>query len=390
MRRLILAAMLAAGAGTGAVHAQGYPARTVTVIVPIAAGGAVDTTARIFAEQLQAKLGQPFVVENRSGAGATIGTSYVAKAAPDGYTLLLMESSAPLVKWLYKTPPFDVLNDFTPIARIVSNPLVLFANPSLPAGTVKELIAYAKANPGKVSAGVSGTSHQLAAAMLNAAAGIQITAVPYRGTAPAVNDILSGTVPLLWSTPVGLLQFVEQGKLKALAVSTPKRVALLPQVPTVAEAGVPGVEIEAWLGIAGPAKLPADVTEKLAQAIREIAAMPEVEKRLPPPARFSTIARPPNIASGWPSIRTGWARSSAMPASRRTERGSMGASQSDEFLSFAHVLENRIHSTSAFKGRPSAKSCAFSTNSAATNLSRCGCTPPTCGSTTMFFAPQNG
>src|SRR5262245_39690344 len=168
MRAIALAAMLAA-ASTGAADAQGYPARTVTVIVPIAAGGAVDTTARIFAEQLQAKLGQPFVVENRSGAGATIGTSYVAKAAPDGYTLLLMESSAPLAKWLYKTPPFDVLNDFTPIARIVSNPLVLFANPSFPAGDIKALIAHAKAKPGQVSAGVSGMSHQLAVAMLNAA-----------------------------------------------------------------------------------------------------------------------------------------------------------------------------------------------------------------------------
>jgi tripartite-type tricarboxylate transporter receptor subunit TctC len=155
MRKLILVAMLASGLTAGSAHGQTYPARTVTVVVPIAAGGAVDTTARIFAEQLQAKLGQPFVVENRTGAGATIGTAYVTQAAPDGYTLLLMESSAPLAKWLYKNPPFDVLKDFTPIARIVSNPLVLFANPSLPAKDLKELIIYAKDNPGKVSAGRS-------------------------------------------------------------------------------------------------------------------------------------------------------------------------------------------------------------------------------------------
>ncbi len=284
MKKLILAAAsaaatLATGAWAATACAQTYPSRTVTIVVPIAAGGAVDTTGRIFAEQLQAKLGQPFVVENRTGAGATIGTSSVAKAVPDGYTLLLMESSAPLAKWLYKTPPFE-LKDFTPIAQVVSNPLVLFANPAFLAKDMKELIAYAKANPGKVSAGVSGMSHQLTSSMLNSAADIQITPVPYRGTAPAVNDILSGTIPLLWSTPVGLLQFVEQGKLKALAVSTPKRVRLLPDVPTLAETVAPGLQMEAWLGIAGPAGLPDGISARLGQAIREIAAMPEVQKRI--------------------------------------------------------------------------------------------------------------
>jgi tripartite-type tricarboxylate transporter receptor subunit TctC len=262
-----------------AAQAQTYPARTVTVVVPIAAGGAVDTTGRIFAEQLQAKLGQSFVVENRTGAGAVIGTSHVAKAPPDGYTLLLMESSAPLAKWIYKTPPFDLMSDFTPIARVVSNPLVLFANTSFPAKDMKELIAYVKANPGKASAGVSGMSHQLTAHMLNSAAGVQMTPVAYRGTAPAVNDLLSGTIPLLWSTPVGLMQFVENGKLRALAVSTPRRVSLLPDVPTLSEQ-FPGLYMEAWLGIAGPAGLPDDVTAKLGQAIREIAAAPEVQKRI--------------------------------------------------------------------------------------------------------------
>ena len=280
LRALSIFAAFAAAGLPGSASAQGYPSRTVTVVVPIAAGGAVDTTARIFAEQLQAKLGQPFVVENRTGAGATIGTSYVAKAQPDGYTLLLMESSAPLAKWIYKTPPFDLLKDFTPIARVVSNPLVLFANPSFPAKDMKELVAHAKANPGKISAGVSGMSHQLTSGMLNAAAGIEITAVPYRGTAPAVNDILSGTIPLLWSTPVGLLQFVEQGKLKALAVSTPKRVALLPDVPTLSETVAPNVSMEAWLGITAPAGLPDDVSAKLGAAIREIVAMPQVQQRV--------------------------------------------------------------------------------------------------------------
>jgi tripartite-type tricarboxylate transporter receptor subunit TctC len=280
MRNLFAVALLVIGTSTTIARAQSYPTKPITLVVPIAAGGAVDTTARIVAEHLQAKLGQPFVIENRTGAGATIGTAYVAKAAPDGYTLLMMESSAPLVKWLYKVPPFDPINDFTPIARIVSNPLVLFANPAFPAGNLKDVIAYAKANPGKVTAGVSGTSHKMAVAMLNSAAGIDITPVSYRGTAPAVNDLLSGTIPLLWSTPVGLLQFVEQGKLKALAVSTSKRVRLMPDVPTVAEAAVPGYQIEAWLGVAAPAKLPAEITAKLASLIKEIAEMPEVQTRM--------------------------------------------------------------------------------------------------------------
>jgi tripartite-type tricarboxylate transporter receptor subunit TctC len=266
---------------TGA-QAQTYPSKTVTLVVPIAAGGAVDTAARIFAEKLQEKLQQPFVVENRTGAGAMIGTGYVAKAPPDGYTLLLMESSVVLSKWLHKSVPFDITTDFTPIARIATNPLVLFANPSFPANDVKGLIAYSKANPGKLSVATSGTGtpHHLAMLMLNAAAGIDITQVPYRGTSPALNDILSGQIPLMWSTPVGVLQFVEQGKLKALGVTTPKRVPLLPNVATLDETAVPGFVLEAWLGIAAPANAPPEVVARLTQAIREITEMPDVRNRM--------------------------------------------------------------------------------------------------------------
>jgi tripartite-type tricarboxylate transporter receptor subunit TctC len=251
-------------------------------VVPIAAGGAVDTAARIFAEKLQEKLQQTFVVENRTGAGAMIGTGYVAKAAPDGYTLLLMESSVVLSKWLHKSVPFDITSDFTPIARVATNPLVLFAHPSLPANDVTELIAYSKANPGKLSVATSGagTPHHLAVLMLNAAAGIDITHVPYRGTTPALNDLLSGQVPLMWSTPVGVMQFVEQGKAKTLGVTTPQRVAILPHVATLAENAVPGFDLQAWLGIAAPAGVPPDVVARLSQVIREITEMPEVQRRM--------------------------------------------------------------------------------------------------------------
>ena len=282
MRRLVVVAALAAGASIAGAQAQTYPARPVTLVVPIAAGGAVDTAARIFAEKLQEKLQQTFVVENRTGAGAMIGTGYVAKAAPDGYTLLLMESSVVLSKWLHKSVPFDITSDFTPIARVATNPLVLFAHPSLPANDVKELIAYSKANPGKLSVATSGagTPHHLAVLMLNAAAGIDITHVPYRGTTPALNDLLSGQVPLMWSTPVGVMQFVEQGKVKTLGVTTPQRVAILPHVATLAENAVPGFDLQAWLGIAAPAGAPPDVVARLSQAIREITEMPDVQRRM--------------------------------------------------------------------------------------------------------------
>jgi len=282
MRRLVLATALATGASVVAAQAQTYPARPVTLVVPIAAGGAVDTAARIFAEKLQDKLQQTFVVENRTGAGAMIGTGYVAKAAPDGYTLLLMESSVVLSKWLHKSVPFDITSDFTPIARVATNPLVLFAHPSLPANDVKELIDYSKANPGKLSVATSGagTPHHLAVLMLNAAAGIDITHVPYRGTTPALNDLLSGQIPLMWSTPVGVMQFVEQGKLKTLGVTTPQRVAILPNVATLAENAVPGFDLQAWLGIAAPAGVPPEVVARLSQSIREITEMPDVQKRM--------------------------------------------------------------------------------------------------------------
>jgi tripartite-type tricarboxylate transporter receptor subunit TctC len=174
--------------------AQSYPTRPITLVVPIAAGGATDTSARVIAEKLQEKLRQPVVVENRPGAGSIIGTSFVAKAAPDGHTLLLMEPGAVLAKWLNKTVTFDVTSDFSPIAMVATSPLVLFAHPSAPFHTFRELITHSKANPRKLSVGTPGvgTPHHLAAAWLNTAARIDIMHVPYRGAAPALNDLLGG------------------------------------------------------------------------------------------------------------------------------------------------------------------------------------------------------
>ena len=203
----------------------------MTLVVPIAAGGGVDTIGRVFAAILSDRLKQPWVVENRPGAGGAIGIDSVAKATPDGHTMLVIETSAVLQKWLHRNVPFDVVADFAPVAQMATTPLLLFASPSLPVSNLKELIAYAKANPGKLSVGTPGVGspHHLAAAMLNAAAGIDITHVPYKGTAPALNDILGGQIPLIWSTPNVVMQYVESGKLKPLAVGSPQRVALLPE-----------------------------------------------------------------------------------------------------------------------------------------------------------------
>src|SRR5258708_5118721 len=262
--------------------AQTYPTRSIALVVPIAAGGAVDTAARIVAEKLEQRLQQSVVVENRPGAGSLIGTNFVAKAAPDGYTLLLMEPGAVLAKWLNKTVPFDVTGDFSPIAMVATSPLVLFAHPSVPIHDVKELIAYSKANPRKLSVGTPGvgTPHHLAAAWLNTAAKIDITHVPYRGAAPALNDLLGGQIPLIWASPVAVLPYVEQGKVKMLGVSTKQRDRMLPQVPTVSESGVSGFDTANWFGIAAPAGVPSEVVVRVGQAIREATELPDFQGRM--------------------------------------------------------------------------------------------------------------
>jgi tripartite-type tricarboxylate transporter receptor subunit TctC len=283
-RQFLLAAASAAAlpALPASVRAQTFPARPLTLVVPIAAGGAVDTAARIMAEGLHARIGQAVVVENRPGAGSIIGSSFVAKASPDGYTLLLMEPGAVLAKWLNRTVPFDVTADFSPIAMIAHAPLALFAHPSVPFNDLKELIAYSKANPGKLSVGTPGvgTPHHLAAAWLNTATGITIQHVPYRGVAPALNDLLGGQIALMWASPVAVLPFFQQGKVKMLAVSTQQRDAMLPQVPTVAESGVAGFDTTNWFGIAAPAKTMPAIVARIGQAVREATELSDVRKRM--------------------------------------------------------------------------------------------------------------
>jgi tripartite-type tricarboxylate transporter receptor subunit TctC len=280
----ILGLGLAAAAATIEASAQTSDTRPVTLVVPIAAGGGVDTIGRIFAAQLGDRLKQPWVVENRPGAGGLVGLDSVAKATPDGHTFVVMETSAVLQKWLHKAVPFDVVADFAPVAQMATTPLFLFANPSLPVANMKELIAYAKANPGKLSVGTPGigSPHHLAAAMLNAAAGIDITHVPYKGTAPSLNDLLGGQIPLIWATPNVVIQYVEAGKVKPLAVGSAQRVAILPNVPTVAESGVPGFDVSVWFGIAAPAKTPPDVIARVSREVEAVDQTADVQAKTAP------------------------------------------------------------------------------------------------------------
>jgi tripartite-type tricarboxylate transporter receptor subunit TctC len=262
-------------------HAQIGTGRAITLVVPIGAGGGVDTTGRIYAEKLAERLKQPVVVENRPAAGGLVGTDSVAKAPPDGQTLLVMETGATLQKWLRKDVPFDVVHDFAPVAQVATSPLILFANPSFPANTIKELIELAKKQPGKLSVGIpgTGTPHHLAFLMLNALAKIDMVPVPYRGAALVTNDVLGGQIPLGWAAPTSVMPHVAAGKAKVLAVASPNPLPSLPNVPTVAET-VPGFAIEVFFGIAAPAKTPPELVARLNHEIAEIAKLPDVQARI--------------------------------------------------------------------------------------------------------------
>jgi tripartite-type tricarboxylate transporter receptor subunit TctC len=264
------------------VQAQLNPSRQITVVVPIGAGGGVDATGRLIAEKLQERLKQPVVVENRPAAGGMVGADSVAKAAPDGHTILLMETSAVLHKWLHTNVPFDVVADFAPIARVATSPLILYASPTFAPNNVRELIALAKAEPGKLSAGTPGvgTPHHLGLLTLNALAKIDIVNVPYRGAAAALNDVLAGQIPMAWAAPTAVMPHVATGKVKILGVASAKRPPSLPQASTIAENGVPGFDLEIWFGVAAPARTPPDVVARLSKEIAEIVAQPDVQERI--------------------------------------------------------------------------------------------------------------
>ena len=250
---------------TGAL-AQDYPSRPVRVVVPLSPGGFADTPTRMLAPRLSEQLGKQFFVDNRPGAGGTIGWDFVAKAAPDGYTLGITGSTLLIGAHLYKKVSYDALKDFTHITMMASGPYVLVVNPQkVPVSSVRELIAAAKSQPGAIDYASSGngSSQHLVGALFNAMAGVQLNHVPYKGSGPAMQDLLGGQVGVSFAGVPNVLGQIKAGKLKALAVTTPKRWVELPDVPTMAEAGVPDYEATLWLSISGPAGMPASIVQRL-------------------------------------------------------------------------------------------------------------------------------
>ncbi|HXL76922.1 MAG TPA: tripartite tricarboxylate transporter substrate binding protein [Burkholderiales bacterium] len=282
-RALLAVLFLATLAGTLPACAQEYPRKAIRLIVPFAPGGGNDTVARAIAQSAGASLGQPVVIDNRAGAGGMLGAQLAAKSPPDGYTLFLGGVGSHAVNPnLHARLPYDPVKDFAPITLIASAPSVLVVHPSLPARTLAEFTALAKASPGGVNyaSNGNGSSAQLAAVLYESMTGVRMVHVPYKGLAPALVDLLAGEVQAMFSSVVAIVPSIKAGRLRALAVTGRRRAALLPEVPTLDESGVPGYEAGSWYGILAPAGTPQAIVAKLHEAIVHALAQPEVRERL--------------------------------------------------------------------------------------------------------------
>jgi tripartite-type tricarboxylate transporter receptor subunit TctC len=281
-RFLHLAASAAAfPAVPDSASAQSYPTQQVRVVVGLAAGGGVDIVARLMGQWLSERFGRPFVIENHPGAGGNIGTEAVVRATPDGYTLLLIAPANIINATLYDKLSFNFIRDIAPVAGIISVPNIMVVNPSFPAKTVPEFIAYAKANPGKVNMGSSGsgTTLHISGELLKMMAGIDIVHVPYRGAGPALTDLLGGQVQVVFATMPSVIEYIKAGALRAVAVTSATRSVALPDVPTVGDF-VPGYEASSAYGIGAPRNTPADIIDLLNTAISAILADPKAKARL--------------------------------------------------------------------------------------------------------------
>ena len=262
--------------------AQKYPDKPIRFIVPFPPGGGNDILARMLAPKMSESLGQPVVIDNRAGAGGNIGTDLAAKSPPDGYTIVIASNQVTMNPALYARLPFDIEKEFAPIALAASVPMVLAVNPSVPANNVKELIALAKADPGKLNYSTpgNGTPQHIAFEVFNHSAGIRIAHVPYKGTGPAIADVIGGQVQATFGTLASLEQHVKAGKLRALAVVTPRRSNAMPSVPTMAESGLTGYDVSLWYSILAPAGTPAPIVARLSVEVAKALAAPDVRDRL--------------------------------------------------------------------------------------------------------------
>jgi tripartite-type tricarboxylate transporter receptor subunit TctC len=275
--------LLAALSTAPTVHAQDYPTRQITLISPWPAGGSIDALCRGIAPRLAEILGKPVMVENRPGAGSVTGTAAGAKAAPDGYTLVMGGSgSLAISPTLYKKLPYDPSKDFAPLLLAARSPFFLVVHPSLPVHSVADLVRYAKDNPGKLSfaSGGAGGPHQLFAELLKSLTGIEMSHIPYKGNAPAMNDVLAGHVPMMFSDPVATLSLIRAGKVRALGVTTAVRAPVAPEIPPLAESGIPEFDLAGWGLIAAPAGTPKPIVSRLNAELNKVIAVPEVRQQI--------------------------------------------------------------------------------------------------------------
>jgi tripartite-type tricarboxylate transporter receptor subunit TctC len=277
---LAIVALLATGLGAAA---QTYPSRPVTFVVPYAAGGGTDLLARLLAQRLERRFGRPFVVENKAGSATVIAASALARAAPDGHTIMLATSTTMAINVsMYKNLSYDPVRDLTPVAQVAVSPFVLVVNPALPVQSVADLVRYAQEHPGMLNYGSSGVGsfHHLSAEVLASLSGIKMTHIPYKATPPALNDVVAGHVHLMFGDVTSTLPLIAAGQLRALGVSTAQRVGSAPEIPPLAEAGIPGFDSSYWQMIVAPAATPAPIVALLNQAFHDILSEPEVREEL--------------------------------------------------------------------------------------------------------------
>ena len=285
MKRLDVLALLGTalfGLATAPVEAETYPSRVVTVVVPYPAGGSVDGVARLLAQKLTESYGQSFIVENRAGgAGGIVGANYVAKAAPDGYTLMLTASIHVVTPFLHKAVPYDVVTDFTPISLVASGPLIVSTTAQTPAKTLKDFFDLVRKDPNKYTFATSsfGSAGHMAIELLKRDAGVDTLVVPYKGASPALTDLMSGQVQLIADPILSSLPLAKAGSIKALAITSTKRIDIAPEIPTVAESGMKGFDFGSWYGLWGPKGLPADLVTTIQAEVARIVQRPEVRER---------------------------------------------------------------------------------------------------------------
>ena len=298
-------------AGTAPVAAADYPTKPIRIVVPFPPGGTTDILARAVAQKLSETWNQQVIVDNRPGAGGNIGADIVAKAAPDGYTLVMGTVGTHAINPnLYARMPYDHVKDFAPVILVAGVPNVLVVNPSLPVHSVKELIDYAKANPGKLNFASSGngTSIHLSGELFKTMAGVQMTHVPYKGSAPALADLMGGQVQLMFDNLPSSLGLIKGGKLRAVAVTSSARAAALPDVPTIAESGLPGFEASSWFGVLAPAGTPHDIVAKLNAAIAAWLATPDAKEKLLAQGAIAAGGTPEDFAKHIDRETSKWAK----------------------------------------------------------------------------------